>query len=82
MRRIQGTDGVRRRTLQDDASEVRGLNPLEAFLKVGAITPGFMELYGYCFIADLKRIGRFQPGDQVVVGWDPRDPSGDFTRAF
>ena len=82
MRRIQGTDGVRRRTLQDDASEVRGLNPLEAFLKVGAITPGFMELYGYSFVADLKRIGRFQPGDRVVVGWDPRDPSGDFTRAF
>ncbi len=82
MRRIQGTDGVRRRTLQDDASEVRGLGPLEAFLKAGVITPRFMELYGYCFIADLVRIDKFKPSDEVVVGWDPRDPNGDFTRAF
>ena len=82
MRRIQGTDGIRRRTLQDDASEVRGLGPLEAFLRAGVITPRFMELYGYCFISDLERIDRFQPGDQVVVGWDPRDPSGDFVEAF
>jgi len=82
VRRIQGTDGIRRRTLQDGDSEVRGLVPLEAFLRAGVITPRFMELYGYCFIADLVRIDRFQPGDQVVVGWDPRDPSGDFVEAF
>jgi len=80
--RIQGTDGIRRQTALDSSSRVRGLKPLEALLKAGLITPSFMELYAYSFITDLLRLKRLQPGEPVVVGWDPRDPDGDFIEAF
>ncbi|MBN1592091.1 MAG: hypothetical protein JW941_02435 [Candidatus Coatesbacteria bacterium] len=80
--RIQGTDGIRRPTSPDNAARVKGLSPLDAFLKGGLITPSFMELYAYSFLTDLSRLERISPGESVVVGWDPRDPKGEFIEAF
>ena len=80
--RIQGTDGIRRPTALDSSSRVQGLKPLGVFLKAGLITPQFMELYAYSFIVDLLRLQRIAPSEPVVVGWDPRDPNGDFIEAF
>ncbi|MBN2208487.1 MAG: hypothetical protein JW759_04250 [Candidatus Coatesbacteria bacterium] len=94
--RIQGTDGIRRRTAPDDSPTVRGMSPPDALLKAGVITPRFMELYGYSFVIDLVRsscgssascqgeigLNRLGLGEPVVVGWDPRDPEGQFTGAL
>ncbi len=41
-----------------------------------------MELYAYSFVTDLLGLKRLEPGDPVVVGWDPRDPDGDFIEPF
>ncbi|MCD6328549.1 hypothetical protein J7M28_13485, partial [bacterium] len=80
--RIQGTDGIRRPTALDDSARARGFDPLKAFQEAGVITPGFMELYAFCFITDLERLGRFKRDNPIVIGWDPRDPKGHFINAF
>ncbi len=79
--RLQGTDGIRCEVKASNTSEVAGLTPQEAFLKLGFITEEFMELYAYAYTKQLIRDGRAQAGDNMVVGWDPRDPRGNFTSA-
>ena len=78
MQRLQGTDGIRRETKLASNSECKGLPPQQVFLEKGWITEQFMELYAYSHIKNL-------PGPKipknVVVGWDPRDPSGIFIEA-
>ena len=73
--RIQGTDGIRRPVALASDARVAGLTPQEAFLKKGLITEEFIELYTYAYVSSLERPG------EIVIGWDPRDPAGDFTGA-
>ena len=80
--RIQGTDGIRRPTAPDNAPRLVGLSPLDAFLKEGVITPTFLQLYAYSFVENMRKMGRFSDGQQIVVGWDPRDMTGQFVGAF
>ncbi|MHC4547722.1 MAG: hypothetical protein ACYTEZ_03010 [Planctomycetota bacterium] len=73
--RIQGTDGIRRPVALSTDPRVAGLTPQEAFLQRGLITEEFVELYTYAFVSGLDA------PEEIVVGWDPRDPAGDFTGA-
>ncbi len=73
--RLQGTDGIRRPVLLSTDERVAGLTPLEAFLQCGVITEQFMELYTYAFVTSLDG------ASEIVIGWDPRDPTGAFTGA-
>ena len=72
--RLQGTDGVRREIKSATDSECRGQTPQQVFLEKGFITEEFMELYAYCYVKQKK-------SKTIVIGWDPRDPSGIFTEA-
>ncbi|MHC4491336.1 MAG: hypothetical protein ACYTDU_06905, partial [Planctomycetota bacterium] len=73
--RIQGTDGIRRQVALASAPRLLGLTPQGAFLQEGLITDEFVELYSYAYVSGLDRPG------EIVIGWDPRDPAGDFTGA-
>ena len=76
--RLQGTDGIRRETKLASNFECKGLTPQQVFFEKGWITEQVMELYAYVHIKNL-------PGPKktknIVVGWDPRDPSGIFIEA-
>jgi len=74
-RRLQGTDGIRRPVALSTDPRVEGLTPVQAFLERGLITEQFVELYVYAFVSSLEF------ADDVVIGWDPRDPAGDYTGA-
>ena len=78
--RLQGTDGVRREIKPAKDSECRGQTPIQVFLEKGWITEEFMELYAYCYV---KNQPQKKPAKNltIVIGWDPRDPSGIFTEA-
>ena len=77
--RLQGTDGIRREVKQ--ASEAINLTPQEAFLELGFITEEFMEIYAYAHVEQLISTGTMRAGDNFIIGWDPRNPKGDFTSA-
>ena len=77
--RLQGTDGIRREVKQ--ASEAMSLTPQEAFLELGFITEEFMEIYAYAHVKQLISTGTIRAGDDFIIGWDPRNPKGDFTSA-
>ena len=79
--RIQGTDGIRREVMLTSSKDT-GLTPQEIFVKLGFITKEFMEIYAYAHTKQLILIGKIRAGDNVVVGWDPRDPRGNFTTAI
>lgn len=74
--RLQGTDGIRRETKRSHIPECRGLTPQQVFLEKSWITEQFMELYVYSHIKNLSKTKT-----NIVVGWDPRDPSGIFIEA-
>ncbi|MBT4128026.1 MAG: hypothetical protein HOE32_05145, partial [Nitrospina sp.] len=78
---FQGTDGIRREVKLSSSEEATGLTPQEVFLKLGFITEEFMEIYAYAHIKQLISIGKVRAGDNVVVGWDPRDPKGNYNSA-
>jgi len=80
--RIQGTDGVRGLVLPSTAKRVKGLDPLQAYIKEGVITEQFCLLYGYCLGKFLSEKKLLAPPDSVVVGWDPRDRGGFFNKSF
>jgi len=73
--RLQGTDGIRRPVALSSDPRVAGLTPLQAFLERGVITEQFVELYVYAYVSSLDL------ADEIVIGWDPRDPAGDYTGA-
>lgn len=75
MDRIQGTDGIRRPVARQDEPAFAGMTPWEVFVNRGVITDAFLEGYAFAFTRTLP------PGGEVVVAWDPRDPSGAFTGA-
>ncbi|MEE8103990.1 MAG: hypothetical protein V3T86_00480, partial [Planctomycetota bacterium] len=77
--RLQGTDGIRRPVLLSTDPRVAGLTPQEAFLDRGVITEQFLELYAYAFVSGIDVSTGTPP--EIVIGWDPRDPAGDFTGA-
>ena len=79
--RLQGTDGIRREVKLSSSQETTSLTPQEVFLKLGFITEEFMEIYAYAHIKQLMSTGKIQTGDSVVIGWDPRDPKGNYTSA-
>ena len=72
--RLQGTDGVRGEAAADGDRRAAGLSPVEAFVRRGLVTPAFVELYCYAFAEELLESGLAAPGDEIVVGYDPRDP--------
>jgi phosphomannomutase len=76
--RLQGTDGIRRETKLASDFECKGLTPQQVFLEKGWITEQFMELYAYVHI---KNLPGPKKAKNIVVGWDPRDPSGIFIEA-
>jgi phosphomannomutase len=78
MDRLQGTDGIRRDVRRQDDPSLAGLSPWEAFVERGVITEAFLEGYAYAF-ARLRLAAA--ASREIVVGWDPRDPSGAFTGA-
>lgn len=77
--RIQGTDGIRRDVRRQDDPSLAGLSPYEAFVERGVITDAFLEGYAYAFARLWLEERTSSP--EIVVGWDPRDPSGIFTGA-
>jgi phosphoglucosamine mutase len=79
--RLQGTDGIRREIKLPSSEEETSLTPQEVFLKLGFITEEFMEIYAYAHIKQLMSIGKVRTGDSVVIGWDPRDPKGNYNSA-
>jgi phosphomannomutase len=79
--RIQGTDGIRRPTIADDDPFARGLKPLDVFLKLDRVSPAFFHLYAYAFVRWLAHRSGISSHDQILVGSDPRDPSGVFLQA-
>lgn len=60
---------------------VEGLSPQGAFVEKGVITEQFVELYCYCTVRCMMEWGEMEPGQEVVIGWDPRDENGSFTGA-
>ncbi|MGK7346713.1 MAG: hypothetical protein ACNS63_12985 [Candidatus Nitrospinota bacterium M3_3B_026] len=81
MTRLQGTDGVRRKTSLSSDPALAGMTPQRAFLEKDVITEEFMELYTYCRARQMIEAGLMEKGGTVVIGWDPRDPEGIFTDA-
>ena len=80
--RLQGTDGVRREIKLAKDSECRKKTPQQVFLEKGWITEEFMELYAYCFVKKLtKKKSKLSKTRTIVIGWDPRDSSGVFTKS-
>ncbi|MBC8287077.1 MAG: hypothetical protein H8E42_06340 [Nitrospinae bacterium] len=80
--RLQGTDGVRREIKLAKDSECKGQTPIQVFLEKGWITEEFMELYAYCYVKNQPRNKSTSSNNKtIVIGWDPRDPSGVFTEA-
>ena len=78
IQKLQGTDGIRRESRRSDSSECKGLTPQKIFLEKSWITEQFMELYAYSHVKNLPKKRKIK---NVVVGWDPRDPSGVFIDA-
>ena len=80
--RLQGTDGIRRKIKSAKDSECMGSTPLQIFLEKDWITEEFMELYVYCYVkSQFKKKSASPKKRAIVIGWDPRDPSGNFTKA-
>ncbi len=78
VKRLQGTDGIRREVMLSTDKSVAGLSPLSALLEYGVMTEKFMELYLYettrLFID--KKLAK--KGDRFAICYDPRDPKRDF----
>ena len=79
MDRIQGTDGIRRDVRRREDPSLAGLSPCAAFAERGVITDAFLEGYAYAFARSW--LEDWTSSREIVVGWDPRDPSGAFTGA-
>ncbi len=77
--RLQGTDGIRREvSLQ---SRFPNLSPQQVFLQKGIITEEFMERYVYAHVRLTLKNKLHEKEKAFVIGWDPRDPKGNFTEA-
>ena len=79
--RLQGTDGIRSEVKVSSSGDLENLTPQEVFLKFGYITEEFMEIYAYAYTRQLVSAGKIRVGEDVVIGWDPRDTKGDYNSA-
>ncbi len=77
--RIQGTDGIRRDVLPSSHPSLAGLTPWQAFAEKSVMTEKFFQGYSYVHCSRLKE--QYGIKCRVVVGWDPRDPTGAFPGA-
>lgn len=77
-KRLQGTDGIRRPIARGDEPHLKHLKPLTILLRHDVLTPAFFHLYCYSFVRLLMEQGDMLPGDEVLIGTDPRDTSGAF----
>ena len=77
--RLQGTDGIRREVALQSAFP--GLSPQQVFAKHGVITEEFMERYAFAHARLALKKKSKTLARAFVIGWDPRDPKGDFTEA-
>jgi len=80
-KRIQGTDGVRGVTWSSAYPIPTRTDPVELFLTKGLLSEDFVELYCYCYVRLLEQKRIFQPGQEIVIGWDPRDRQGSYGQA-
>jgi phosphomannomutase len=76
---LQGTDGIRGQV--HNTPDLGTGSALQYYLETGFLTPSFFELYTYSFALLLKSEGGVKNDDYIVIGWDPRDKSGSFTKA-
>ncbi len=76
---LQGTDGIRGRITNNN--ELNDLTPLDFYIKNNLLTPFFFEYYTYAFASLLLKTSFAQKGDNIIIGWDPRDQTGDFNQA-
>ncbi len=77
---LQGTDGIRGMVSYDEPRD-HNQNALAFFLASGVLTPSFFEHYTYAYASLLLETGSAEKGDSIVIGWDPRDSTGDFNRS-
>ena len=77
---MQGTDGIRGRIAKKQPQLDR-MNAFTYFLEVGFLTPAFFEHYTYAYATLLLETGGVQQGESIIIGWDPRDRTGDYNRA-
>ncbi len=77
--KLQGTDGIRGRITSNQS--LNGANPLDYYFETGLLTPAFFERYTYAFGCLLLEANLAAKDDSVVIGWDPRDKSGEFNQA-
>ena len=75
-KRLQGTDGIRARV--GKAADYDA-DPLAVFLEHGLLTEEFFELYCYAYVHDLIEKKEMKPGEEIVIGWDPRDTKNFYT---
>jgi phosphoglucosamine mutase len=79
--RLQGTDGVRGEVAALGDERLSGISPVEAFIRHRLVSPEFVELYCQAFVLDLLETGLAKKGDEIVVGFDPRDRDRRLLRA-
>jgi len=79
--RIQGTDGIRGKVGLSDYPAFKGLSPLQVFLDRGILTEQFFELYCYCHVSLGIERETIKPGEEIILGWDPRDKDEIFWKA-
>ena len=77
--RLQGTDGIRSEARRAKLKDRSG--PIRMFVERGIITDQFMELYVYAWARNLENRQLNNPKKSIIVGWDPRDTEGVFSRA-
>ncbi|MDX2471962.1 MAG: hypothetical protein QNL04_15435 [SAR324 cluster bacterium] len=84
LKRFQGTDGIRGKTANADAynsaaaSALKGCNPLDFYLEQSLLTPQFFKGYCFAFANILLEEQIAKKDDLIIIGSDPRDPSGEF----
>ncbi len=77
--RLQGTDGIRGVVKTAKELKATGKTSLGLFLESGWLTEEFFELYGFGVAEYLLRSGKVKKGEELAIGWDPRDLAGIFT---
>ncbi len=81
--KFQGTDGVRGLVVDENHPQVLGVDARAAFVERGVLTPRFIEHYVFeagCRLLERASERLISPV-AVVLSWDPRDESGEFSSA-
>ena len=81
--KFQGTDGVRGLAVDGDHPQALGVDARAVFVEHGVLTPRFIEHYVFeagCRLLERASERLISPV-AVVLAWDPRDESGEFSSA-